>query len=106
MCTECIVVFPEGLGIIPWMVPGSDSIGRATADKMKHHRAVLWPHHGIFGTGSTLDEAFGLIETIEKAAQIYMLIAGKDIRQRITDEELAELARAFGVTPCKGILSV
>lgn len=106
MCTECIVVFPEGVGIIPWMVPGSDSIGRATADKMKHHRAVLWPHHGIFGTGSTLDEAFGLIETIEKAAQIYMLIAGKNIRQRITDKELAELARAFGAIPCEGILNV
>ncbi|MFB5267691.1 rhamnulose-1-phosphate aldolase [Paenibacillus enshidis] len=106
MCTECIVVFPEGLGIIPWMVPGSGSIGRATADKMKQHRAVLWPHHGIFGTGSTLDEAFGLIETIEKAAQIYMLIAGKDIRQRITDEELAALAKTFEVTPCAGILSV
>ena len=27
MCTECLVVFPEGVGIIPWMVPGTDAIG-------------------------------------------------------------------------------
>ncbi|WP_339159729.1 rhamnulose-1-phosphate aldolase [Paenibacillus sp. FSL W8-0186] len=105
MCTECIVVFPDGIAVIPWMVPGSSEIGRATAEKMKGHRAVVWPHHGIFGTGSSIDEAFGLIETIEKAAQIYMLIVNQPIRQRITDGELAELARAFGVTPREGILS-
>ncbi|MBR2569338.1 MAG: rhamnulose-1-phosphate aldolase, partial [Paenibacillus sp.] len=40
MCTECLVVFPDGIGILPWMVPGSTEIGRATAEKMKKHRAV------------------------------------------------------------------
>ncbi len=106
MCTECIVVFPDGIGIVPWMIPGTSEIGRATADKMKQHRAVIWPQHGIFGTGSSIDEAFGLIETIEKAAQIYMLIAHLPVRQKITDQELAELAAAFGVTPRPGILQL
>ncbi|WP_138496545.1 rhamnulose-1-phosphate aldolase [Paenibacillus pinistramenti] len=106
MCTECIVVFPDGIGIISWMVPGSNEIGRATAAKMKDHHAVIWPHHGIFGTGSTIDEAFGLIETVDKAAQIYMLIAGHEIKQRITDQELVDLAKAFKVTPREGILNV
>lgn len=104
MCTECIVVFPDGIGVIPWMVPGSNEIGIATAQKMVDHHAVLWPHHGIFGTGHSIDEAFGLIETIEKAAQIYMLIANHPVRQKITDQELADLANAFGVIPRAGIL--
>ena len=26
--TECLVVFPDGVGILPWMVPGTDEIGR------------------------------------------------------------------------------
>ncbi|WP_088548826.1 rhamnulose-1-phosphate aldolase [Paenibacillus aquistagni] len=106
MCTECLVVFPDGIGILPWMVPGSTEIGRATAEKMKKHRAVIWPHHGIFGTGTTIDEAFGLIETIEKAAQIYMLIVSSNqpILQRITNQELIDLAKAFGVEPMAGIL--
>jgi rhamnulose-1-phosphate aldolase len=51
MCTECIVVFPDGVGILPWMVPGTEEIGRSTAEKMKDHRLVVWPHHGIFGAG-------------------------------------------------------
>ncbi|NGZ74754.1 rhamnulose-1-phosphate aldolase [Saccharibacillus alkalitolerans] len=106
MCTECIVVFPDGIGIIPWMVPGSSEIGRATAEKMKEYHSVIWPQHGIFGTGTSIDEAFGLIETIEKAAQIYMLISHHEIKQRITEQELSDLAAAFGVTPRPGILSV
>ncbi len=106
MCTECIVVFPDGIGIIPWMVPGSSEIGLATAEKMKEYHSVIWPQHGIFGTGTSIDEAFGLIETIEKAAQIYMLIAHHEIKQRITEQELSDLAAAFGVTPRPGILSV
>ncbi len=106
MCTECIVVFPDGIGIVLWMIPGTSEIGRATADKMKQYRAVIWPQHGIFGTGKSIDEAFGLIETIEKAAQIYMLIAHLPVCQKITDPQLAELAKAFGVTPRAGILQL
>ncbi|TRZ38091.1 rhamnulose-1-phosphate aldolase [Niallia circulans] len=106
MCTECIVVFPDGIGILPWMIPGTEEIGQKTAEKMQENRLVLWPHHGIFGAGSTLDEAFGLIETAEKAAQIYTIIGDPSrIKQTITDKELADLAKAFHVHPRKGIIN-
>src|SRR5690625_468496 len=99
MCTECLVVFPEGVGILPWMVPGTSEIGKETAKKMNEFRLVVWPHHGIFGAGNSLEEAFGLIETVEKSAQVYMLINGCQggIKQVITDEELLDLASAFNV---------
>ncbi|WP_226037403.1 rhamnulose-1-phosphate aldolase [Aquibacillus saliphilus] len=101
MCTECIVVFPEGVAILPWMVPGTDEIGKETAKKMTDYRLVIWPHHGIFGAGQSIDEAFGLIETAEKAAQIYMLVNSHQggMKQAITDQELIELAQVFGVEP-------
>lgn len=38
MCTECIVVFPGGVGVLPWMLCGTNSIGEATAEKMKEFR--------------------------------------------------------------------
>lgn len=65
MSTECLVVFPDGVGIVPWMVPGTDEIGNETAVQMKSHSLVIWAFHGIFGSGSSLDEAFGLIDTAE-----------------------------------------
>lgn len=101
MCTECIVVFPEGIGILPWMVPGTSEIGEQTAKKMDEFRLVIWPHHGIFGAGQSIAEAFGLIETVEKAAQIYMKISAHKggIKQVITDQQLIDLAEAFNVNP-------
>lgn len=100
MQAESLVVFPEGIGIIPYMTPGTNEIGEATAAKMSEFKVVMWPHHGIFAVGSDPDETFGLIETVEKAALIFTTIQaqGGNILQDITDEELKELAQAFGVT--------
>ncbi|WP_254842711.1 rhamnulose-1-phosphate aldolase [Bacillus sp. MRMR6] len=107
MCTECIVVFPDGVGVIPWIVPGTNEIGEATAEKMEHVRLVLWPHHGIFGAGTTMDETFGLIETAEKAAEVYTIVCSQvGKRQTITDAQLQQLADAFHVVPRKGILNI
>lgn len=101
--SECILVFPEGLGLLPWMVCGDGAIGPATAEKMKEFRVVVWPYHGIFACGNSLDEAIGLIETVEKNALVYMVNNG-DIHRGITASQLKELANAFGLTPRSGIL--
>ena len=45
---ECIVVFPDGVCMLPWMMAGTEKIGRATAEAMRKHRMVVWQHHGIF----------------------------------------------------------
>lgn len=106
MCTECIVVFPEGVGVLPWMLCGTNEIGMATAEKMKEFRLVIWGMHGIYGAGRTLDETFGLIETVEKAAQIYMLTAHLPRINTIKDEELKVLAEVFGVNYRKDFLNI
>lgn len=105
MCTECLVVFPDGIGVLPWILCGGSEIGRATAEKMKDRRMVVWAHHGIFGAGRDIDEAFGLIETAEKAAEVYIKILGRPVLQTITNEQLRILADAFGVTPRAGYLA-
>lgn len=103
--TECLVVFPDGIGIVPWMVPGTDGIGTQTAEQMQEHSLVLWPFHGIFGSGPTLDEAFGLIDTAEKSAEIMVKVlsmGGK--KQTISGSQLTALAKRFGVTPLAAAL--
>jgi rhamnulose-1-phosphate aldolase len=100
MSTECLVVFPDGIGVLPWMVPGTVTIGEATAEAMLKHPLVLWPFHGIFGSGATLDEAFGLIDTAEKAAEVLVKVlsmGGK--KQSITTQQLKDLAARFQVEP-------
>ena len=105
MCTECIVVFPEGVNVLPWMLCGINEIGEATAEKMRTARLVVWSMHGIYGAGKDLDETFGLIETAEKAAEIYMKIAHLPLKQTITDEQMHQLEAHFGVKAREGYLS-
>lgn len=97
MQTESIVVFPEGVSVLPWMVCGNNEIGKATAEKLENARLCVWTTHGIYGTGKDLDEAFGLIETVEKAAQLYMLTRGAERVNDIKDSELRDLAAVFGL---------
>ncbi len=98
MCSECIVVFPDGIGVLPWMLCGTNEIGVATALKMKEFRTVFWGLHGIYCAGKDMDETFGLVETVEKAAELYMKVAHLPRVNTITDEELRALANLFGVT--------
>ncbi|MBQ1565595.1 MAG: rhamnulose-1-phosphate aldolase [Clostridia bacterium] len=105
MCTECIVVFPDGVNVLPWMLCGTNEIGIATAKKMETVRLVVWAQHGIYGAGKDLDETFGLIETAEKAAEIYMKIAHLPLVNTITDEQMHELEAHFGVKARDGYLS-
>src|SRR5574344_1710461 len=51
MATECPVVFPAGLGVVPWMVPGGREIAVETSKLMNKYDAVVWAHHGLFCTG-------------------------------------------------------
>ena len=106
MCTESIVVFPDGVGILPWMLCGNERIGYATAEKMKNHRLVVWAMHGVFASGSSLDDCFGLIETVEKSAILYLLTLGHEKKNTILDHQLKELADTFKVNYKKEYLDL
>ena len=105
MCTECVVVFPDGVNVLPWMLCGTNEIGESTAQKMQTARLIVWAQHGIYGAGCDMDEAFGLIETAEKAAEIYLKIAHLPVKQTITDEQLRQLADRFSVRVRDGYLT-
>ncbi len=98
--TECPVVFPGGVGVVPWMVPGGAEIAKATSREMENYEAVVWTHHGLFCSGPDFDITFGLMDTIEKAAEIYLkvLSSGREILQTIRDDDLRTIAKEFGVT--------
>ncbi|HAN43987.1 MAG TPA: rhamnulose-1-phosphate aldolase [Ruminococcaceae bacterium] len=97
--TECPVVFPGGVGVVEWMVPGGADIAIATSKLMAKYDAAVWAHHGLFVSGPDFDIAFGLMHTIEKAADIYVRACscGMGIRQTISDDNLRAIAKEFGV---------
>lgn len=110
--TECVVIFPEGVGVLPWMMPGGSDIAVATSELMNDYQSVVWSQHGIFCAGNTLDDAFGLLHTIEKASEIYLkqcvlfnssvfkdvkAADGEEFPNSISDENLLKIADEFKV---------
>ena len=100
MATECPVVFPEGVGVIPWMVPGGRDIAVATSELMKKYDVAIWAHHGMFAAGEDFDLTFGLMHTVEKSAEILvkMLSMQSNKRQTIKPDDFRQLAESFQVT--------
>ncbi len=68
--TECIMVFPEGIGVVDFEVPGSLELAKESASRMEHTSAVVWAHHGLLCSGDTFDDTFGRMHAIVKAAEI------------------------------------
>ena len=99
MATECPVVFPSGIGVVEWMVPGGRDIAVATSELMKHYDVAIWAHHGMFCSGEDFDLTFGLMHTVEKSAEILVktLSMRPDKLQTITAQNFRDLARDFHV---------
>ena len=100
MATECPVVFPDGIGVVPWMVPGGRDIAVATSKLMEEYDLAIWAHHGTFAAGIDFDLTFGLMHTAEKSAEILvkMLSMQPNKLQTIQPDDFRALARDFKVT--------
>lgn len=99
MATECPVVFPSGVGVVGWMVPGGRDIAVATSRLMEEYDAAVWAHHGLFCAGEDFDLTFGLMHTIEKSAEILVKVLSirPDKLQTITPRDFRNLAVDFHV---------
>ncbi len=100
MATECPVVFPDGVGVVGWMVPGGRDIAVATSELMKKYDVAIWAHHGIFCSGEDFDLTFGLAHTVEKSAEILVkqLSMCPNKLQTISPQNFRDLARDFNVS--------
>lgn len=100
MATECPVVFPLGVGVVSWMVPGGRAIAVETSKLMEEYDAAIWAHHGLFCSGEDFDLTFGLAHTIEKSAEILVKVRSMQPYklQTIQPDEFRSLAKDFKVT--------
>jgi rhamnulose-1-phosphate aldolase len=72
MHPETKVFLPEGIGFVPYQLPGSQEIARATLNSFEKHRVVTWEKHGCLAIGTDVFTAFDLIDTVSKSALIYL----------------------------------
>lgn len=96
--TECPFVFPRGVGVVPFRIPGSPELADATAELIPERDAVIWAFHGLFASGTSIKDAFGVAHTVAKAAEIRLKIisSGREPLNAPSLEELEQTAGYFG----------
>lgn len=96
MHPETVIFVPEGIGLIPYTIPGTKKIALATRKGLEKHRVVIWEKHGVFATGTNVLEAFDLIDLLVKAATIFFHCrnAGFD-PEGLSDVRLREIRKAY-----------
>ncbi len=98
MIPECRIIVPKGVGIVPYEIPGTLDLAKATIRQLEKHDVVFWEKHGILAVGDDLIECFDAIDTLSKSAQIYFSarMAGFE-PEGMTDQQLDDLVPAFGL---------
>lgn len=96
---ELIVNLPEGVGYVPFNVPGSMELMRATVESLREHRVVLWAKHGAMARSDTsVKRASDRIEYAETAAHYeYMNLLNGEQGEGLSDEEIRAICRSFNV---------
>ncbi len=96
---ECILNIPEGIGFLPFMLPGSPELMLATVKAMRDHRIVLWAKHGLMvRSDASVKKACDLIEYAETGARYeYLNLTNHGLADGLTPQEIQSLCAAFGV---------
>lgn len=96
---ETIVNLPEGIGILPFMLPGSSMLMAANVAGLREHRIVVWSKHGVMARSDvSVTRAADRIEYAETAAQYeYMDLVNHSQGEGLTLDELRAVVKAFNV---------
>jgi rhamnulose-1-phosphate aldolase len=66
---ETIMNFPEGIGVLPFLLPGSQQLMMETMLCMRDHQMVVWSQHGIIvRADKSILHTLDLVEYVETAA--------------------------------------
>ncbi len=97
MIPETKAFCPRGLGIVPYMLPGSTELAKATIDALaEDYDVVMWEKHGVFAVAPDVMEAFDMIDTLTKSAIIYRDACSMGfIPDGMSDEQMQEISRVF-----------
>ncbi|MFT4223653.1 rhamnulose-1-phosphate aldolase [Dysgonomonas sp.] len=72
MIPETRAFCPKGLGIIPYKMPSSMELADATVEMLAEYDVVMWEKHGVCSVSENIMEAFDMVDTLSKSAQIYL----------------------------------
>ncbi len=99
MIPETKAFCPKGLGMVPYMLPGSNELAAATLKTIdEDYDVVMWEKHGVFATDVDAIAAFDQIDVLNKSALIYIQSRAMGfIPEGMSAEQMAEMTKAFNL---------
>lgn len=96
---ETIVNLPEGIGMVPFLLPGSAALMAATVASLRQHRIVVWAKHGVMArSDQSVKRAADRIEYAETAARYeYFNLRNGEPADGLSEEEILAICAAFDV---------
>jgi rhamnulose-1-phosphate aldolase len=96
---ESIVALPQGIGVLPFMIPGSAELMAANVESLRRHRIDVWSKHGVMARSDiSVTRAVDRIEYAEAGARYeYMDLVAGGHGEGLTVEEMRSIVTAFGI---------
>jgi rhamnulose-1-phosphate aldolase len=96
---ESIVNLPEGLGPVPFQVPGSPELMAATVIALRAHRVVVWAKHGVVARSEqSVKRATDRIEYAETGASYeYLNLVNHEQADGLAVEEIRAICDSLGI---------
>ncbi|MDA0838998.1 MAG: rhamnulose-1-phosphate aldolase [Planctomycetota bacterium] len=94
---ETIITMPNGVGLVPYRLPGSQHQEASTGKAILEHDFIVWAKHGVICTGEDPFDAFDKIDFLEMAARYYLL--SRQLRFKadgLSDKQMLEIAKTHG----------
>ena len=96
---ETIINLPEGIGFIPFEVPGSVQLMAGNIAALRKHRIVIWAKHGVMARSDiSVKRAADLVEYAETAAKYeYLNLGIGEIGEGLSVAEIRALCSAINI---------
>ena len=97
---ETILSIPQGIGVLPFIVNGSDDQMAATVESMREHPLVVWARHGVVARADdSLLHALDLIEYAEAAAHYEALnLSTGEKADGLNPDEIRQICEKWGIS--------
>ncbi|HEY5961009.1 MAG TPA: class II aldolase/adducin family protein [Polyangiaceae bacterium] len=96
---EAILNFPEGIAVLPFLIPGQAELMHASDQALRQCRIAVWSKHGVMARSEqSILSAVDLVEYLEAAAYYECfdrLLGGS--AQGLSAEQLRRVAEAYDV---------
>jgi rhamnulose-1-phosphate aldolase len=96
---ETIINLPEGIGFIPFCIPGSQELMAANVECLQRHRIVIWAKHGVMARSDvSIKRAADRVEYAETAARYeYLNLVAGEIGEGLSVDDIRAICRTFNV---------